>query len=271
MGAVAQAKGPDNNSLLHVSGLGVRFGGVQALDGLSFSADGGAITALIGPNGAGKTTVVNCVTGVQKPGCGSVHFGGTDITGMAAHTLPGLGLARTFQHLRLFGGLSLLENMMVGLHGHIRTGMLGCMFRLPGVRATEADLRKRGMAALEFAGLADRAGLPASQLPYGDQKRVALARALVGEPRCVILDEPVAGLNPAETWDMGKLILAVRDRGVGVLLIEHDMGLVMRVSDKVVVMCSGRKIAEGTPDVVKRDPEVLRAYLGGGEEFGLNA
>ncbi|HEU6435935.1 MAG TPA: ABC transporter ATP-binding protein [Nitratidesulfovibrio sp.] len=258
-------------TLLAVRDLSVAFGGIRALDAASFTAEAGAITALIGPNGAGKTTLVNCVTGMVRPDSGSVTFDGRDITGMAAHRLPRLGLSRTFQHLRVFGSMNLLENVMVGLHGHVRTGMLSSMLRLPGVRRTERAMRDAAMQALDFTGLSDRADEPAGLLPYGDQKRLVLARALVGDPRMILLDEPVAGLNPAETHEMGGLILALRARGVAVLLIEHDMSLVMRVSDAVVVLCSGAKIAEGAPGEVKRNPEVVNAYLGGGEEFGLHA
>lgn len=258
-------------SLLEVRNLSVSFGGLKALDSVSFFAEAGGITSLIGPNGAGKTTLVNCVTGVVRPDAGTVLFNGKDILRLPTHRLPTIGLSRTFQHLRIFKRMSLLENVMVGLHGHIRSGFISSMLRFPGVRKTEANTRKTATGALQFVGLDDRMHVPAGQLPYGDQKRLALARALVSRPKLLLLDEPVAGLNTAETHAMGQLIRDLRQSGVGILLIEHDMSLVMRVSDTVVVLCSGAKIAEGPPSQVKHHPEVVHAYLGGGEEFGLHA
>ncbi len=258
-------------SLLSVRDLSISFGGLKALDRVSFTAEAGRITALIGPNGAGKTTLVNCVTGMARPDAGRIEFNGRSILGLPSHALSAQGMTRTFQHLRIFGRMSLLENVMVGLHGLERPGFTACMLRLPGVRRREEAMRARASEALHFVGLADRAWQWAGQLPYGDQKRLALARALAAKPRMLLLDEPVAGLNSAETAEMGRLILAVRAQGTGILLIEHDMSLVMRVSDTVAVLCSGALIAQGPPREVKANPEVVHAYLGGGEEFGLHA
>jgi ABC-type branched-subunit amino acid transport system ATPase component len=259
------------SALLAVRGLSVSFGGVAALDGVDFSAEAGRITALIGPNGAGKTTLINCVSGFTRPDRGEASFAGTPLLGRPAHRVADLGLARTFQHLRMFGRMNVLENVMVGLHGRMRRGFLAAMLRFPVLRREERALAGKAMAALAEVGLARAAGKPAGSLPYGDQKRLALARALVSDPRMVLLDEPVAGLNPAETRAMADLILTVRERGVGLVLVEHDMSLVMRVSDTVVALCSGRTIASGTPAEVQRHPEVVAAYLGGGKEFGLCA
>jgi len=259
------------NTLLAVRGLSVSFGGVVALDNVTFSAEAGRITSLIGPNGAGKTTLINCVSGFVRPDRGEADFAGRPLLDLPAHRIIGLGLARTFQQLRMFSRMNVLENVMVGLHGRMRRGFCAAMLRFPVLRREERALAERAMAALAEVGLARAAGKPAGALPYGDQKRLALARALASDPRMVLLDEPVAGLNPAETRELADLILAVRDRGVGLVMVEHDMSLVMRVSDRVVALCSGRTIAEGSPAEVQRHPEVAAAYLGGGKEFGLCA
>jgi branched-chain amino acid transport system ATP-binding protein len=259
------------SGLLEVSGLSVRFGGLLALDGVGFSAGAGKITAVVGPNGAGKTSAINCISGVLRPDRGRVLFDGKDVTGLPSHRFTGIGLVRTFQNLRIFSRMNVLENVMVGLHGQTRNGFLASMFRLPGVRRQEQAIRSRAWETLERFGLGGVALRPAGQLAYGDQKRLELARAMVCAPKLVLLDEPVAGLNPAETEAIGRLILQIRDGGTGVVLVEHDMSLVMRVSDKVVVLSGGRKIAEGPPSEVQGNPEVISTYLGGGEEFGLHA
>jgi branched-chain amino acid transport system ATP-binding protein len=257
--------------LLEVSDLSLRFGGLQALEGVGFSADAGEITSLIGPNGAGKTSALNCITGVLHPAGGKVVLAGRDVTGLAAHRFARLGLVRTFQNLRIFTRMNVLENIMVGLHGTTGREFLSAMLRLPGFRTQESTMRERAWESLERFGLDGVAYRPAGQLSYGDQKRLELARAMVSNPRLVLLDEPVAGLNPAETEMVGRLILEIRGQGVGVVLVEHDMSLVMRVSDKVVVLSGGRKISDGTPSEIQSDPEVVSTYLGGGEEFGLHA
>ncbi|MFH1033145.1 MAG: ABC transporter ATP-binding protein [Pseudomonadota bacterium] len=255
---------PDN--LLVVENLDMSFGGVQALSQVSLSVPAGQVTAVIGPNGAGKTTAINCISGVYRPQAGRVLFEGQPINGLAPHALARRGLTRTFQNLQVFTHLTVLENVMVGLHAVTGRGFVSAMLRLPAQRAEERRIRRQASEALDFLGLADSAALPAGQLSYGDRKRVELARALVARPKLVLLDEPVAGLNPAETEDMGRALLAVRQQGVTLVLVEHDMSLVMRVSDQVVVLHFGRKIAQGDPAAIQRHPEVLRTYLGGREE-----
>jgi branched-chain amino acid transport system ATP-binding protein len=257
--------------LLEVRGLSLRFGGLMALEEVGFSAKAGEITAVVGPNGAGKTSAINCISGVLRPAGGKVLFRGRDVTGLAAHRFARLGLVRTFQNLRIFSRMNVLENIMVGLHGATGREFLSAMFRLPGFRVQEESIRNRAWEALERYGLGNVAFRSAGQLAYGDQKRLELARAMVSGPKLVLLDEPVAGLNPAETEMIGGLIQTVRDQGVAVILVEHDMSLVMRISDKVVVLSGGRKIAEGPPSAIQRHPEVISTYLGGGEEFGLHA
>ncbi|BEQ13697.1 ABC transporter ATP-binding protein [Desulfoferula mesophila] len=258
-------------ALLSIKGLTVRFGGVQALSDLDLEAPAGAITALIGPNGAGKTTAINCVSGVVTPDAGRVSLDGREVLGLAGHQLARLGLTRTFQNLQVFGLMNTLENVMVGLHAASRGGFAAAMLRLPLLRREEKAIRERAEEMLAFFGLEKAAAQPAEELSYGDQKRLELARALAGRPRMMLLDEPVAGLNPAETLEIGRLIVKIKEQGIGLVLVEHDMGLVMHVSDQVAVLSGGVLIAQGTPEEIQQDPEVLRTYLGGGEEFGLVA
>ncbi|MFZ5587715.1 MAG: ABC transporter ATP-binding protein [Thermodesulfobacteriota bacterium] len=252
--------------LLRVEGLSMGFGGVRALDGVSFSAQAGAITAMIGPNGAGKTTAINCIGGAYRPQAGRVFFAGADVTGLASHRLARLGLTRTFQNLQVFAHLSVLENVMVGLHAVTRQGFAAAILRLPAMRAEERAIHDRAMETLEALDLARVAHRPAGQLSYGDRKRLELARALAARPRLVLLDEPVAGLNASETEAMGRALLAARGDGVGLVLVEHDMALVMKISDQVVVLSFGQKIAQGDPHQVQNDPQVLSTYLGGRDE-----
>ncbi|MCF8043912.1 MAG: ABC transporter ATP-binding protein [Desulfarculaceae bacterium] len=258
-------------ALLSIKGLSVRFGGLQALDSVDLEAPAGAITALIGPNGAGKTTAINCVSGVVAPDSGQVSFDGREVLGMAGHNLARLGLTRTFQNLQVFGLMNALENVMVGMHAASHGSFAAAMLRLPVLRRQEAAIRERAEEMLAFFGLEKVANQPAEELAYGDQKRLELARALAGRPRLMLLDEPVAGLNAAETHEIGGLIVKIKEQGIGVVLVEHDMGLVMHVSDQVAVLSGGVLIAQGTPEEIQQDPEVLRTYLGGGEEFGLLA
>jgi len=258
-------------AMLQVRDLSIRFGGLQALDGAWFDAHEGKITAVIGPNGAGKTTAINCVSGVYRPQSGSVTFNGASLLGTPPHKMARMGITRTFQNIQVFGRMTVLENVMVGMHGVTRKEFLPAMLRLPGLRNEEARIRERAWETLEFFGLENSARKPARELPYGDQKKVELARSLVSAPRMILLDEPVAGLNMAETESVGALIQKMRDRGIGLVLVEHDMGLVMKVSDMVVVMSEGRVLAANTPQAVQQNPEVIRTYLGGGEEFGLSA
>ncbi|NLW80751.1 MAG: ABC transporter ATP-binding protein [Desulfovibrionales bacterium] len=248
--------------MLQLDGVSKNFGGLPALQSVTFGVPKGRLTALIGPNGAGKSTLINCVTGLLPPTSGSVHFESVDISGLPAHRIAHLGITRTFQNLRLFPRLSVLDNVLTGLTCEGGTSMCMAMLRLPVLRHRERQLRLRALEAMDRFGLSDKAGWPAAVLAYGDKKRVELARATVGNPRLLLLDEPVAGLNAEETASVGEQLRTLRRAGQTILLIEHDMDLVMNIADHVVVLDSGQCIATGTPDEVRRNPLVLEAYLG---------
>lgn len=248
--------------MLQLEGISKRFGGLPALDDVSFEAPPGKITALIGPNGAGKSTLINCVSGVIQPTAGQITFSGQRITGEPAHRVARIGIARTFQNLKLFPRLTVLENVLTGLTCEGGQSMFMAMLRLPYLRHRERRLRLRAMEALDRFGLSDKADWPAEVLAYGDKKRVELARATVGKAKFILLDEPVAGLNAEETAAVGEQLKRLRLAGYTLLLVEHDMDLVMELADQVVVLDSGRCIATGTPDEVRRNPLVLEAYLG---------
>ncbi len=239
-----------------------KFGGLPALSDVSFSVPRGRLTALIGPNGAGKSTLINCITGVLQATSGSVIFKGQEIAGLPAHEISRLGISRTFQNLRLFPRLNVLDNVMTGLTSKGGRSLVMAMLRLPYLRHRERQLKLQALDALDRFGLSDKRGWPAGVLAYGDKKRVELARATVGQPDLLLLDEPVAGLNGAETAAVGEQLNLLRRAGHTQLLVEHDMDLVMRIADQVVVLDSGRCIAAGTPDEVRRNPLVLEAYLG---------
>jgi branched-chain amino acid transport system ATP-binding protein len=249
-------------ALLEVTGLSKRFGGLQAVDQVSFRVERGTIKALIGPNGAGKTTLFNLVSGVALPDSGTVTFEGRPIHGLASHRVAALGLFRTFQQIRLFAGMTVLENVMVGRHVRGRAGFLAGMLHLPWTWREERELEEQARAALDFVGLSAVAGWEATNLSYGQQRGVELARALAGDPTLLLLDEPAAGLNMRETAGLSALIGRIRDRGVTVLLVEHDMSLVMEISDEVAVLSFGQKIADAAPAAVQADREVIRVYLG---------
>jgi branched-chain amino acid transport system ATP-binding protein len=248
---------------LEVRDLNHAFGGLQAVSDVSFEVPERSITALIGPNGAGKTTLFNLISGMLRPDRGSIRLEGQELTGLAAYRIAALGIARTFQTVRLFPRLSALENVMVGRHTRSRAGFLAGMLNLPWTWREERAIRARARELLEELGLAGCAGEPAGSLSFRQQRLVEIARALASEPRLLLLDEPAAGLNLQETEELAALIRRIRDGGVTVLLVEHDMSLVMDISDLVIVLNYGRKLAEGAPLAIQRDPEVVKIYLGG--------
>ncbi len=248
--------------MLELDRVSKRFGGLPALDAVSFRIDAGRVTALIGPNGAGKSTLINCISGVDHADGGAIRLDGRAIEALPAHRVADLGIARTFQNLRLFPRLSVLDNVLTGLTVAAERSFVRSMLRLPALRHQERRLRLRALEALDDFDLAEKAAWPAAALSYGEKKRVEMARAFVGDPRLVLLDEPVAGLNSAETARVARHIRRQRSVGHTMLLVEHDMELVMDVADRVVVLDSGRCIASGPPSTVRRNPLVLEAYLG---------
>ncbi|MFM0030521.1 branched-chain amino acid ABC transporter ATP-binding protein/permease [Paraburkholderia madseniana] len=251
--------------LLEVRNMQRRFGGVQAVGGISFTVRNGEILSLIGPNGAGKTTVFNCLTGVIRPTGGQVLWRGASLAGGAPHRIVHAGMARTFQGIRLFANMTAFENVLIGMDHRLHTPLVAELLALPSARAEEADHAAEGLRWLTFVGLEARAGERAADLPYGDQRRLEIARALASNPHLLLLDEPAAGMNPTEKHALMELIRRIRDFGVTVLLIEHDMMLVMSVSDRIIVMDHGVIIAEGTPSEIQADPRVIDAYLGTAE------
>jgi branched-chain amino acid transport system ATP-binding protein len=248
--------------MLEVSGITQIFGGVTALDDVSFMINRGDITGVIGPNGAGKTTLFNIITGIYTQTSGKVLFEGRDVSGMPPERLARLAMVRTFQNIELFDGMTVHENVMVGMHTKSSSGLLACALKMPWSISEERRIREASMKWLEFAGITDLVDVTAGNLPFGKGRLLEIARALAVEPRIILMDEPAAGLNSQETLGLARLIQRIRDLGITVVLVEHDMELVMDICDRIVVLNLGRKLAEGTPREIQDNPEVIAAYLG---------
>ncbi len=251
-----------NNILLGLDSVSLAFGGLQAVEQVSFNVPAGCIKAVIGPNGAGKTTLFNLVTGFLAPQQGRIVYAGQEIQGLPAHRIARRGIARTFQLVQLFGHMTVLENVMVGRHRLSRSGLLAGALQFPWTRREEQEIRAKAMEALEFVGLSDRAGQPAAILPLGLKRMLEIARALAAAPDLLLLDEPASGLDAVETERLKDLIIVLRDQGITILLVEHDMGLTMEVADEIAVLNYGELIADGPPRVIQKNPEVIAAYLG---------
>jgi branched-chain amino acid transport system ATP-binding protein len=248
--------------LLRVEGLTRHFGGLKAVDDVSFDVEAGRIKAVIGPNGAGKTTTFNLIAGSLRPTDGTVHFDDEELTGLKPHQVAARGVFRTFQTVRLCANMTVAENVMLGRHVRTRAGFAAAMLRLPRTWREEPAVRQRAAEIMELLDIGDLAGAEATTLPFGKQRAVEFARALAAEPRLLLLDEPASGLNIHETEELAGLIQSIRDMGVTIVLVEHDMSLVMEICDEVAVLNFGRKIAEASPAEIQRDPEVVRVYLG---------
>ncbi len=248
--------------MLELAGITQVFGGVTALQDVTFRINANEITGVIGPNGAGKTTLFNIVTGIYSQTSGTVTFEGKDISRLPVERLARLGMVRTFQNIELFGQMTVLENVMVGLHSRSRSGLFACSFKAPWAIKEEGRIRKEAYEWLTFAGIADLAEVTAANLPFGKGRLLEIARAMACQPRLILMDEPAAGLNSQETQGLAALIRRIREMGITVVLVEHDMELVMDICDRIVVLNLGQKLAEGTPREIQDNPEVIAAYLG---------
>ena len=250
--------------MLRLNGITKTFGGLTALEDVSLSINPGSITGIIGPNGAGKTTLFNIITGLYTQTAGEVYLGEKNISFYTAENLAGLGLVRTFQNVELFGQMTVWENVMVGLHSLSHCGILSCAFKLPRQIKEEKNIREKAKKWLEFTGMKDLADIASSSLPFGKGRLLEISRALAVEPRIILMDEPAAGLNSSETVELAALIRKIRDLGITIVLVEHDMELVMDICDEVIVLNLGKKLAEGTPREIQENPAVIAAYLGDG-------
>ncbi|MFC9326861.1 ABC transporter ATP-binding protein [Kitasatospora sp. NPDC057015] len=255
------APAPTGTTLLDVRGVTMRFGGLTAVNNVDLTVSEGEIIGLIGPNGAGKTTFFNCLTGLYVPTEGTVSYKGTQLP-PKPHRVTQAGIARTFQNIRLFANMTVLENVLVGRHSRTKEGLFSAILRGPGYRRAEAESHERAMELLEFTGLANKADHLARNLPYGEQRKLEIARALASDPGLLLLDEPTAGMNPQETRAAEELVFAIRDRGIAILVIEHDMRFIFNLCDRTAVLVQGQKIVEGDRETVQNDERVITAYLG---------